>query len=375
VRGVASIVALVAGCAQILDIHDRGGANGGSGDNDAAGSILPAFPVGSPAIAIAAADFNGDTSLDLAIGADSAFVAINRGDGTFETPLPYELGVAVTAIATAFVNGDTIPDLLVGNASLLTIYLGSPSGMLTKLTSFPLAAQAFDISTGDYADSSFLSITVGETNGQIAYLANVGSNGSASDNFQPSTAGSIGTTPAALASTVIGSDGHSDLIIADSGDDNIVVEMGNDDEYFFEGTPYPMPTPTNGLVLADVNGDGRADIVAAATTNEVTLLIGQVASPYYVVGESFTLPSTPVAVATGDVNHDGFADIVTADGSANTITVLLGDGTGHFATPKTIPVAADPVALVVGDFNGDQIDDVAVACAGANGVSLVFGPL
>lgn len=369
-RGAVSIVALVAGCAQILDIHDRGG--GGGGDDDDAGPVLPAFPVGSPAVAIAATDFNGDTVPDLAIGADSAFVAINRGDGTFETPLPYELGVAVSAIATAFVNADTIPDLLVGDTDAkLTVLFGTASGLFAQAATYSLSAEPRDITTGYYAGSaSYLGVNVADSMGQVDYLPGLGSG--VLEQYPAIGANSIRPT---LASTDFDGDGHTDMIIGDSLTNNVITWLGKDNMTFEIGPPFTMPAPTSSLALGDVDGDGRLDVVVAATTNEVTLMIGQVASPYYVVGESFTLPSTPVAVATGDVNHDGFADIVTADGSANTITVLLGDGTGHFATPKTISVAANPVALVVGDFNGDHIDDVAVACAGANGVSLVFGPL
>ena len=229
---------------------------------------MSAFPVGSPAVAIAAADFNGDGSLDLAIGADSAFVAFNRGDGAFETPLPYDLGVAVSAIATAFVNADAIPDVLIGDAAAkLTVFFGTTTGPFTQMATYTLSAEPRDITTGNYAGSaSYLGVNVADSMGEIDYLPGLGSG--VLKQYPP--VGSNSTRPV-LASTDFNGDGNTDLIIGDTSAAQVSTLFGHDAQAFEIGFTFPMPSPSSSLALADVDGDGRPDVVVAGTTNEVTL--------------------------------------------------------------------------------------------------------
>jgi hypothetical protein len=63
---------------------------------------------------LAAADFNGDGVLDLAVANPSTgtvSVLLGRGDGTFQAPLSYAIGPGPSALAAGDFNGDGFPDL------------------------------------------------------------------------------------------------------------------------------------------------------------------------------------------------------------------------------------------------------------------------
>ena len=87
-------------------------------------------------------------------------------------------------------------------------------------------------------------------------------------------------SPGAVLLADLNGDGIPDLIVANSGSNNVLVYPGlgngqfgpavNDGHGFFTGT-----NPT-GLDVADVNGDGIPDLVVANTgSNDVSVLLGQ----------------------------------------------------------------------------------------------------
>jgi hypothetical protein len=135
----------------------------GNGD----GTFQAPVPVDSPqGNSIAIADFNGDGILDVALGnPDDVALSLGNGDGTFRTAVEYP-GVSVS-IAAGDLNGDGKPDLAVTsgpegavNSDLLTILLNT--GQVAS--SFKLAASPASQSVSDW-NSATLTITGITTNG------------------------------------------------------------------------------------------------------------------------------------------------------------------------------------------------------------------
>ena len=161
-----------------LDIAATGGGYGnpgstvaillGNGDGTFRLAQNSIFPTGPNPWAIVAADFNGDSKLDLAIANQddhTLTLLLGNGNGTF-TPAPgspVTVGNNPNALATADLNSDGKLDLVVANSDgTLTILLGNGDGTFTPSAGSPIAVggPAFSVAIGDFNSSGRLGIAV-----------------------------------------------------------------------------------------------------------------------------------------------------------------------------------------------------------------------
>jgi FG-GAP-like repeat len=88
----------------------------------------------------------------------------------------------------------------------------------------------------------------------------------------------------------------------------------------------PAPAAGNGtqsVAVGDLNGDGHPDLaVANSTDNDVSVLLGD-GSGSFSVPANFSTHTLPYSVAIGDVNGDAHPDLAVANSSSNDVSVLL----------------------------------------------------
>jgi uncharacterized protein (TIGR03437 family) len=213
----------------------------GNGDGTFQPSIETSVAYGG---VIAVGDFNHDGRADLAVtngssGASSTVtVLIGKGDGTFQTPVPYTLSALPGKLVVADFNGDGRDDLAVGGnvpgtqTGIVSILLSNPDGTFQSPVNYPLPG--------------FADLNVGDFNG----------------------------------------DGRVDVVVeygaaASPAGANAYVMLGNGDGTL-QNPVIQASGLVSGLVVSDFNGDGRTDLAGTFVSgNNIGLeaLLGVAAPP------------------------------------------------------------------------------------------------
>jgi outer membrane protein assembly factor BamB len=188
----------------------------------------------------------------------------------------------------------------------------------------------------------------------------------------PATYGGL-NGPLAIAAGDVNGDGIADLAVANYGNQNVAVWLGNGNGTFSGPVYFGTGIGGDSIAINDFNGDGKPDIaVANQSGSSVAILLGN-GDGTFQAPVSYSSVNAPSAVAVADFNLDGIADLATASAAGNAISVLLGNGNGTFQSALTYNAGSQPYSLTVGDFNGDSKPDIAIASYGANSVNILLG--
>lgn len=321
--------------------------------NDGTGvfSLLQTIPFntlfpGSLLGEIAAADFNGDGFIDLAVTDKTpnnrVFILLNNGDGTFAAPIAYSTGVfpAVSqsfSIAIGDFDGVNGPDLAIANVghiigtSFITVLLNNGSGVFAMAPGSPFATipglAPFDIVTADFTG-----------------------------------------------------DGILDLATANRDTDNVTLFIGNGNGTFqTPGVSFsvlPGGLDPYSLVAADFDGNGSVDIaIGNISTSNITVFLNNGSGTFTEAPESpfpVGITAFEIDITAADFNCDGAIDLATSNAGSDNVSILINDGSGGFSAPFQFPTGADPFSITAGDFNGDGRIDLATANRDSDDISVLL---
>jgi hypothetical protein len=290
------------------------------------GSGNAAVPVG-----IAAADFDGDGAIDIAVTAygqagsgNSVRILHNNGNGTFAAAVSIPAGMGPYDIAAGDLNGDGRPDLVVANNEYsVNVLVNNGSG------GFNTAIPYGNLTSDNWAGPLLACVTLGDVDG----------------------------------------DGKLDVLYGNTrtwdGFTGRVVQLRNNGSGgLTRASDIPLVTYTAGpadLALADLNGDGKLDILAAEydqrATDGVCVMMNNGAGNFgpatlYSAGQS------TIAVLAADMNGDSKPDIVTADDYSNAVTVRLNPGNGNFTTIPFDRAGSFQFFQDAADIDGDRDIDI-----------------
>ena len=331
----------------------------------------------SPVQIIRLADLAGSGIPDLVLlGSSGVTVMMGDGQGGFGPPVTYDGGPEPTGLTVADITGAGIPDLVVSDAyGDLLILLGNGDGTFASYHKVDqsVALAVADL-TGDgkadfvYADRGLDRVSVQYGGDQTKVL------GDRSDGI---------LSPGAVKLADMNGDGIPDLVVANSGSNNILVYPGTGDGQFGPalngGHGFYTGTNPTGFTVADVNGDGLPDLLVANTgSNDVSVLLGQGSRSTWTLtpGPRIKTDAGPAAVIVGNILNDGHPDLAVANSQANDVQIFPGIGGGFFndqpQAVKTYPVGQAPDGLFLGNFDGSGTS-IAALNAGSNSIT-VIGP-
>ena len=325
---------------------------------------------------IAIGDLNGDGRPDLAVtnfyGA-KVFVLINNGDGTFASPVGYDVGQLPAGVTIADVNHDGKPDLITGNLDQaehsVSLLRGKGEGTFQPAVSYATDAGSSGIVAADFNGDHFTDIAVANFWANTVSVVFGDARG-----LRAPVRYTAGAGQAHLATADLNADGKPDVVVCNTLTNDVSVYLGSGDGALGAEKRYAAGNAPVGVAIGDVTGDGHPDIVVADPyLNNISVLPGTAAGTF---GAAITTPISykPQAVAVADFNGDGKADVAVTTGSASGVAIFLSNGDGTFKPPGLFSSAGtNPVALVTGDFNGDGKPDLAVGEQLASVISILLG--
>jgi len=307
---------------------------------------------GLGAIFASAADFAGSADIDLMVAdldadpsADSVYLCVNEGGGSFATPVGYAVPDGPRVASAADFDGDGCLDLamahaLTDNVSILFSQCDDSFGEATSISElpFPLSIAGGDLDGDGDRDLAVgcLGSTDSLNSGGVWLLYN---NGDATFEVGGNLIGEVLAQDLAIGD--LNNDGWPDLAVTDLYSAHIIVMLNDGAGDFGSPSTYVVGESPMAVKLSDLDGDGALDLVVANyDTDDVSVLFNQGNGTFepqwpYGVGDG------PQALAVADFDGDGDLDLAVANDTAGTVSVLLNNGDRTFGRT---PGLADSMA-------------------------------
>jgi hypothetical protein len=281
---------------------------------------------------IAAADFNGDGLLDAVAvsngNGSSAPATVLLNVGTVNglpqfTSTNYNAGMLeLRSVTVGDLNGDSRPDFIVGSShGGIRVFLNAGNGTFTAGQSLAIVPTV----NGSVGHGVIVDLN---GDGHADYV--VASDQSTATNvFWGNGNGTFQTSPLILVNNLrslavgdLNGDGKPDLVGATNAN-NVVVYKNN-------GGSFSAPTSYSSggitplwITVADTNRDGKLDVVVSNSgSNNIGILLGDGTGALGATN-LYTVNQVPQSVAVRDFNNDGVADIAIVGSNDRSLAVLL----------------------------------------------------
>ncbi|MFT5324046.1 MAG: hypothetical protein ACI8P0_001906, partial [Planctomycetaceae bacterium] len=363
------------------------------------GALDSSFTVGTPLLSndgvglgdpLAAADFNNDGRIDLALanggltrnGGIGLF--LNRGDLLFQPVASGSpsLGRLTTGFEIGDLNGDGVLDVTAVSASSGTDVGSRPSVFLSQ------GDNSFSLPTRTNVFAEVIKLEDLNLDGRLDLLSVDGQQSDAAlttqfglgdGSFEFGQQLTTGSRPTAVETSDVNRDGFPDVVVLNQSSNpaaspvigpefahgGATVYLNDGAGHLLEATRLVTGSQPAAITINDLDNDGHPDLVI---THDQMTGAGNALLVYWGTGEGefsdrhqLAIGDALRSVLSVDLDSNGYSDLVTLD--LDGVTIYLNETGRAFSAirlTKDFFEFALLTSLVVSDFDGDQILDIAV---------------
>lgn len=330
--------------------------------------------------AVTLLDWNGDGSLDIAVGglaSSTAEIFVNDGSGEFSSADRLQNGGVglVNHMIAADLNNNGRSELVIAGSSGTTIMRSRDQGGFDQ-TSLSSGA-GLNVTAADIElDGDMDIVVIRQTNRAVDIHYNNG-NGTSFSRTRLNY-GSVATVSA----DDLNGDGTPDLLLGVDGDDlntpeNKMYYQQANGSFSFGGSF--GASPISALLSGDVNGDGWTDVVAVNEAGVHQLYLGSASNGFTLAPEQIVSDGMRRGILS-DFNSDDSLDLILVGRDADVLEIHANNGIGKLGLgdrnspdlrligPATVNLVAgesyeDPGATAQDDIDGDVSDSIEVSGA------------
>lgn len=331
------------------------------------------YPIGVFPSYLSAGDLTGDMRADLVVSflaKTNVTLFVNNGDGTFQAPTSVSFAYIPNAARLLDMNGDGNLDLVCDAAQ---VALGNGNGTFQSPITFPHPAANVLTATGNFDgnatdDIAFPALDLLNDQPYIYTVV-----GTTSATFQTLTNSPVDFVFTSMAAGDLNGDTFPDIVGA-TGSNSVSVCLNKGDGTFQPNVDYPVLTNSSFVLVANLDDNNDPDVIVRASDFTIAILLGNGDGTLQAgINYSYDGHAIPTSLSVGDVNGDGILDIAGAGtGEALGVPILFGNGDGTFQAAPKYTTGNGPLSPQAGDFNGDGLLDLVVANNFSNNVSLLL---
>ena len=339
----------------------------------ASGDVHDVAPTGR---LLNAADLSGDGQIDLVVASratgEAAVITVlpGRGDGTFETAVPYPVGDSLQSLALGDIDGDGDVDLVAADITSLVVMTNPGDDTFGVAQTRAVKPELHDVRLADWSHDGALDlVAVHLATDEISVWPNPGNGKFTDANLTGPTRHAVGDEPRQADVVDLNNDTLLDIAVVNRRSGDVSVLLGTGDGGFSAAVSYFITSRRPFLLRSgDLNHDGFPDLAVLSVAS--LFLLRNQGDGTFAVTSSF--PSSGTILEVEDVDRDGDLDLIFGTGSRQ-LSIGFNRGDGEIGTLRVVNTDDLPDSLVVTDIDADGVLDLARLSSTGNDVSVLLG--